>query len=403
MDTLDCVVVGAGVVGLAAGRALAKAGRELVVLEAEAQIGMHASSRNSEVIHAGIYYPEGSLKARFCVQGKQMLYEYCRDKRIAHRRIGKLIVATAEADVAKLRALQAQAARNGVDDLKELSADEVRALEPQVECVAGLLSPSTGIIDSHTYMLALQADIEAFGGTVITNSRVSDLRVVDGGFEIGVSGERYRCRSLVNAAGLWAGEVAESLSVSGLQPILSRQDAAPTGSKSRQNVDATPAVSTVGARPGARPSAAPPIRYAKGHYFAYQGKSPFNHLVYPLPSGGGLGIHATNDLAGAARFGPDVEWINVIDYTFSEIRKPAFVEAIRRYFPALDAGRLVPGYTGIRAKLHGPGEGAADFLIEGPENHGVRELVNLLGIESPGLTASLAIGEYVTGILPARD
>ncbi len=357
-EQLDCVVVGAGVIGLAVGRALALAGREVVVLESEPHIGIHASSRNSEVIHAGLYYPEDSLKARLCVQGKEMLYAYCKARRINHRRLGKLIVATDAADIDRLHAIREQAAKNGVKDLTLLNADAVSELEPHVWCEAALLSPSTGIVDSHELMTALQADIEGSGGTVVLNSAVDDLAVAEKGIRFECAGVTIVCDTLVNAAGPWAQDLV-----------------------------------------GVVMGGVPQRFLAKGHYFAYQGKSPFRHLVYPLPSDGGLGVHATNDLSGAARFGPDVQWVDAIDYDFDESRKQDFVASIRNFFKGLDEERLVPAYTGIRAKLAGPGAAFTDFMIQGEAAHGVPGLVNLFGIESPGLTASLAIGEYVRTML----
>ena len=355
-DKLDCVVIGAGVIGLAIARALAMSGREVVVLEGEAQVGTHSSSRNSEVIHAGIYYPEKSLKARLCVRGKQMLYDFCVERSVAHQRIGKLIVASNTGDLDKLRELHRQAEANGVDDLRFIDADTVRELEPNVDSVGALLSPSTGIVDSHGLMSALQADVEAHGGVVLVKSLVTDINASDDGFEFDVGEAAFACRSLVNSAGLGAVAVA------------------PT-------------------------EGSPTIRFAKGHYFEYQGTSPFEHLIYPVPSGGGLGIHATNDLGGKVRFGPDVSWVESIDYEFDESRRPKFVTAIMSYYPGLDESKLVPAYTGIRPKLHGAGEPAADFVIQGAADHGVRSLVNLFGIESPGLTSCLAIGEYVKELL----
>lgn len=360
-DKLDCVVVGAGVVGLAIARSVARSGRQVVVLDAESQIGTHSSSRNSEVIHAGIYYPEKSLKARLCVRGREMLYRYCETHGIAHQRIGKLIVATGEAELPKLDALRQQAALNGVDDLQFITAEEARKIEPNVESVGALLSPSTGIVDSHALMTALQAELEESDGVVVLNSRVSNVNPFEDGIEFQVGDERFECVTLINSAGLGAVEL--------MSDALCLADNAPT------------------------------MHLAKGHYFSYQGKSPFGHLIYPLPSGGGLGIHATNDLAGVARFGPDVIWVDSLDYEFDESRKADFVAAIKNYFPDLDADRLIPGYTGIRPKLHGPDEPAPDFLIQGERDHGVRGLVNLMGIESPGLTASLAIAEHVYGLL----
>ena len=360
-DKLDCVVVGAGVVGLAIARSVARSGRQVVVLDAESQIGTHSSSRNSEVIHAGIYYPEKSLKARLCVRGRDMLYRYCATHGIDHQRIGKLIVATGEAELPKLDALRQQAALNGVDDLQFITAEEARKIEPNVESVGALLSPSTGIVDSHALMTALQAELEESDGVVVLNSRVSNVNPFEDGIEFQVGDERFECVTLINSAGLGAVEL--------MSDALCLADNAPT------------------------------MHLAKGHYFSYQGKSPFGHLIYPLPSGGGLGIHATNDLAGVAMFGPDVIWVDSLDYEFDESRKADFVAAIKNYFPDLDADRLIPGYTGIRPKLHGPDEPAPDFLIQGERDHGVRGLVNLMGIESPGLTASLAIAEHVYGLL----
>lgn len=373
IERLDTIVVGAGVVGLAVARTLALAGREVIVLEAEEQIGMHTSSRNSEVIHAGIYYPKGSLKAQLCVQGRVLMYEYCELRNIAYRRTGKLLVGMDEHDLDKLHELRVQAQNNGVSDLNLISADQVRELEPELQCVAALLSPSTGIVDSHGVMVALQAEIEAEGGAVVLNSRVDDIGVTTDGFKFNVDGQVFACKSLVNSAGL--GAVALAQQIHGRHGGLSRvAHIAPAHGVLQQH-------------------------FAKGHYFAYQGKSPFKHLIYPLPSSYGLGIHATNDLAGAARFGPDVAWIETVDYAFDEIRKPDFVTAIRCYYPGLDESRLVPAYTGVRPKLHGPGEAVSDFVIQGEKDHGVRGLVNLLGIESPGLTSALAIGEYVERIL----
>ena len=359
-DRLDCVIVGAGVVGLAIGRSLAIAGRDVVVLEAEPEIGMHTSSRNSEVIHAGIYYEQNSLKAKLCVQGKEVLYDYCEARHVPFQRIGKLIVASKESEKERLLGIRAKAENNGVTDLRLVEHEEIRQIEPAVTGELALFSPSTGIIDSHSLMVSLQADIESHDGVVLTHSKLDRVEVLSDGFRLHVADadEAFECKTLINSAGLNAERVAKS--IEGLHP---------------GNIRA--------------------VRYAIGHYFAYQGKSPFAHLVYPLPIDGGLGVHATNDMGGAARFGPDVEWVDDIDYRFDESRKPKFENAIRQYFPDLDVDKLAPAYTGIRPKLTGPGEAPRDFSIEGSETHGVTGLVNLFGIESPGLTACLAIGEYV--------
>jgi L-2-hydroxyglutarate oxidase LhgO len=365
MSPVDCVIIGAGVVGLAAGRALANRGLEVIVVESADAIGTGTSSRNSEVIHAGLYYPTGSLKARLCVAGREMLYRYCEAKGIRHRRIGKLIVATTTDELPILEKYLAQARANGVDDLRWVEQAEMAELESQVRCVRGLLSPSTGIIDSHEYLLALQADLEARGGQVVLNSHVTRIGRTGDGFAIftGDSADAaIRCRRVVNAGGLHAQGVAAT--IEGLQ----------------------------------RPTI-PPQYLARGHYYSLSGKSPFNRLVYPVAETGGLGIHVTLDLAGTARFGPDVQWLQAIDYSFNGDTREKFAAAIRRYYPALDDSRLQPGYTGIRAKLSGPGEPAADFVIQGTAEHRVPGLVNLYGIESPGLTAALAIAEEVAARL----
>ena len=378
-ESLDCVVVGAGVVGLAVARALALAGREVVVLEAAEGIGTGTSSRNSEVIHAGIYYPKGSLKARLCVQGKQALYAYCAERGVPHRRCSKLIVATEDAQLATLADIRAKAAANGVGDLKHLSRLEAQALEPEIECVGALLSPSTGIIDSHAFMLALQGDAERAGAVFAFHSRVARARVVDGGFEIEVqtltepaepapaagaagsadgSTTTWHARTLINAAGLHAPDVAARIEGLDVRHV-------------------------------------PRAHYARGHYFTLSGRPRFQRLIYPVPQPGGLGVHLTLDLQGQARFGPDVQWVDGIDYTVDPRRADAFYAEVRRYWPALPDGALQPGYAGIRPKLAGPEAPNLDFRIDGPAQHGVPGLVNLLGIESPGLTASLAIGDVV--------
>jgi L-2-hydroxyglutarate oxidase LhgO len=361
MDKVECIVIGAGVVGLAIARRLAQAGREVIVLEAADAIGTVTSSRNSEVIHAGIYYPARSLMARFCVAGKHALYDYCRARAIPHRNSGKLIVATRPEEIAKLQAIKAHAEANGVDDLRVLSGAEARALEPQLSCEAALLSPSTGIVDSHGYMLSLRGEAEAAGAAFAFLAPLERGRVTADGFEIEVGGDApmmLACDMLINSAGLSAPAIARSLDGMPLDLI-------------------------------------PPAYLAKGCYFSCSAKAPFSHLIYPVPEPGGLGVHLTLDLAGQARFGPDVEWVDHIDYTVDPARGEKFYPAIRRYWPALPDGALMPSYSGMRPKIVPPAVAVQDFMIQGPQTHGVRGLVNLFGIESPGLTSSLAIAEYV--------
>lgn len=367
-EKIDCAVIGAGVIGLAVARRLALAGREVIVLEANGAIGLETSSRNSEVIHAGIYYPAGSLKARLCVAGRQLLYAYCAQRGVAHQRIGKLIVATRKEETAILAEYLAAAKANGVPDLEWLSAAEAQKLEPQARCVAALLSPATGIVDSHGLMRALLGDAEERGASVAFLSPVLSGQVSGAGVALEVGGAdpmRVVCRTVINAAGLSAQAVASAIA-------------------------------------GFPAHAVPPLYLAKGHYFTLPGKAPFSRLIYPVAGGGGLGVHLTLDLAGQARFGPDTAWIERVDYRFDASRAAAFQEAIRRYYPALPDAALAPGYTGIRPKLSGQGEPAADFMIQGPQDHGVPGLVNLYGIESPGLTASLAIAEHVAALLHRR-
>jgi L-2-hydroxyglutarate oxidase LhgO len=359
MEKLDCVVAGAGVVGLAIARALARAGREVVVAEKAAAIGTETSSRNSEVVHSGIYYERGSMKARLCVRGRELLYAYCAEKDIPHRRIGKLIFAANPQEGEKLRALAARGRDNGVEDLRTLTAEEARRLEPGLSCVSALHSPSTGILDSHALMLALLADAEECGAMAVFDTPVLDGEAREGGVVLRLGGNEpmeASCRTFVNCAGFSAPALARGIAGFPAQRI-------PRG------------------------------RLCKGNYFTFAGKTPFSRLIYPVPEEAGLGIHLTFDLAGQARFGPDVEWVEKVDYRVDPSRGESFERAVRNYWPALPPGSLTPGYAGIRSKIAGPGEPAADFLIEGPREHGVAGMVNLFGIESPGLTACLAIAE----------
>ncbi len=346
-------------IGLAVARALALKGHEVLVLEAEESFGTQTSSRNSEVIHAGIYYPTDSLKARTCTQGKKQLYEYCRQRGVNYQKTGKLIVATNEEQLDSLRTYQAQGRINGVDDLEVLSQQELQRLEPDVRGVAALWSPSTGIVDSHGLMLSLLADVENDSGSLVLRSPVLGFKPVAGGFEIEVGGTsmKLRARCLINSAGHGAPGLA---SESGFADL-------------------------------------PDNFYPAGHYFSYQGRSPFRHLIYPVPESGSLGVHATLDLGGQLKFGPDVDWRTQLDYTFDldKTRRHRFEARIRDYYPALDSSRLQPGYVGVRPRISGPGEAERDFVIAGPETHGFNGLVQLFGIESPGLTASLAIAEEV--------
>ncbi|HYN13305.1 MAG TPA: NAD(P)/FAD-dependent oxidoreductase [Burkholderiales bacterium] len=359
MEKLDAVVIGAGVVGLAVARALAMAGREVVILEAEDAIGTHTSSRNSEVIHAGIYYPKGSLKARSCVAGKALLYEYCAAHGVPHRRCGKLIVAADEKQLGELEEIEKKAHANGVTDVVPLSRSQALAMEPELHCVGALHSPSTGIIDSHALMLAYLGDAEDHGAMLALKSPLKAAAVRAGGFELEVGGSEPVFTSvLVNSAGLRA----------------------PTTAKKIQ---------------GYPENLAPRELYAKGNYYSLARRSPFTRLIYPVPEPGGLGVHVTLDLAGQARFGPDVEWIERIAYDVDPRRAERFYAAIRRYWPGLPDGALLPGYAGIRPKTAGPGEPAPDFAIQGPSAHGLGGLVNLFGIESPGLTSSLALADLV--------
>ncbi|RQH03706.1 NAD(P)/FAD-dependent oxidoreductase [Paraburkholderia dinghuensis] len=361
MDQIDCVVIGAGVVGLAAARALAAKGREVIVLEAAEAIGTGTSSRNSEVIHAGLYYPRGSLKATLCVRGREMLYEYCAARKVAHSRAGKLLVATARNQIPQLEAILARGKENGVFDLTRITGNEALELEPALECVAAVYSPQTGIVDSHELMLALQGDAEHDGAVIALRSPVESIDATPSGFVVNVGGEApttVRAASVINSAGLHANALARRI----------------------RGLDARHV---------------PPLYLARGNYFSVSTRVPFSRLIYPMPNEAGLGVHLTLDLGGQGRFGPDVEWIDSIDYDVDPHRADGFYAQIRSYWPALPDGALQPAYAGIRPKLSGPGEPAADFMIQGAAAHGVRGLVNLFGIESPGLTASLAIAQRV--------
>ena len=365
MNYVDALVVGAGVIGLAAARALAKEGRSVIVVEAAANIGEETSSRNSEVIHSGIYYPTGSLKAQLCVRGRDLLYAFCAAHGVPHKRCGKLIAAADTGELAGLEALARKGAANGVDDLELLTGARATALEPALACVGALLAPSTGIIDSHAFMLALQGEAEAAGAMFAFRAPFLTARRQTCGFSVeigGVEPMRLEVGALVNSAGLAASRVARAIE-------------------------------------GLATAAIPETRYAKGNYFALTGRSPFSRLIYPAPQTHGLGVHLTFDLGGQARFGPDVEWVDTIGYDVDPERMRGFTDAIRRYWPGLPEGALSPAYAGIRPKISGPSDPAPDFRIDGPEAHRLPGLVNLYGIESPGLTASLAIAEQIVARL----
>jgi L-2-hydroxyglutarate oxidase LhgO len=361
MDTVEVVVIGAGVVGLACARALARAGREVVILERETTIGSGISSRNSEVIHAGIYYPKGSLKARLCVEGRDALYAHCGSRGVPHKRLGKIIVAADEAQVPTLEKIRAAAEGNGVADLAWLSGAEARALEPELRAAAALLSPSTGIVDSHALMLSYLGEAEDYGAAIAYGATVEGGELAPNGVVLRVAGEdpfSLEARLVVNSAGLDATAIARRIE-------------------------------------GFPEAHAPRMQLAKGSYFTLAGRTPFSRLVYPVPEPGGLGVHITLDLAGRARFGPDVEWIESVNYDVDIRRSEKFYAAVRSYWPGLKDGALTPAYSGVRPKLGGPKDPAADFVIQGPETHGVGGVINLFGIESPGLTASLAIAAEV--------
>ncbi len=361
-EDIDCAIIGAGVIGLAIARKLTSIGREVIILESAEAIGTGISSRNSEVIHGGIYYPRDSLKRRLCIRGRDMLYAYCAKHGIDHRRCGKIIVATDESQVGDLEALIEKGLANGVDDLERLSADRAIAMEPELHCVAALWSPSTGIIDSHSLMLSLLGNAEDNGAMIALNSPVTGGRVSDGGITLNVGGAdpmELFCRNVFNCSGLEAQNVATSIQ--------------------------------------GMPDSLVPARYlAKGSYFYLSTPPPFSHLVYPMPTSASLGMHYTLDMGGQARFGPDLEWVDEIEYSVNPERATSFIKAIRRYWPNIADGSISPGYSGIRPKLQAPGEEACDFLIQDYNIHGIKGLINLFGIESPGLTSSLAIAEDVS-------
>jgi L-2-hydroxyglutarate oxidase LhgO len=364
LEHVQSIVVGAGVVGLAVARRLAMAGHEVLILEAENAIGTGVSSRNSCVIHAGIYYPRDSVKARVCVAGKHALYDFCASHGVHHQRIGKLIVASEHSQLPALAGIRAKAAANGVDDLVPVDQAQANALEPAVRCVGGLFSPSTGIVDVHDFMLALLGDAEAHGAMLALATRMrggalgGDRIVIEAG-----EGEEFRvsCNLLVNCAALGAQGVARSLR-------------------------------------GLDPASIPALHYAKGNYFSLAARSPFSHLIYPMPDDAWLGVHATLDLGGRCRFGPDIHWVQSLDYDVDQRELNAFYDSIRRWWPELPDGALQPDYTGIRPKLYARGEPAADFMIQGADRHGVPGLINLYGIESPGLTSALAIADEVLAL-----
>ncbi len=358
---MQVLVIGAGVVGLAVARAAALKGHDVIVAEAENAIGTGVSSRNSEVIHAGMYYPTGSLRAKHCVNGRRLLYDFCASHGVPHRKCGKLIVATSDAETAKLEQIAAQGAVNDVEGLAMVSAAEAKALEPELTCTAALVSPETGIVSAHDYMLALRGDIEDAGGAIAFNTPVTGVVRKDGQWLVsfgGVEAAEMAFDAVINCGGLSAQKIARSME-------------------------------------GYPAERVPKRVLAKGNYFTYAGKPAFTRLIYPTPVTGGLGVHVTLDLAGRMRFGPDVEWIEEEFYPVNATRADAFYERIRTYWPALKDGSLAPDYSGIRPKLTGPGEPAADFLIDTPAEHGLPGLVQMFGIESPGLTSSLSLAEYV--------
>jgi len=364
-ERVECIVIGAGVVGLAVARAVALSGREVVVLEKADIIGSETSSRHSEVIHAGIYYPQNSLKAEFCVAGKKAMYAFCDDHGVAYNQCGKLIVATDEEQLPELERLKSNAAANGVEDLEWMTPAQVTELEPAVFCVGALLSPSTGILDSHGYMLALQGDAEAAGAMIAFMTPVTGGQVMNDGIRVDCGGDAPMSLTadlVINSAGLWAQSVAATIA-------------------------------------GIPAETVPPTFYCKGNYYTLSGKPPFRRPIYPVPEKAGLGVHVTVDLGGQVRFGPDVEWVDRIDYDVDPARADKFYAAVRKYYPGLEDGAIQPGYSGIRPKIQAPDEAARDFVIQGPDDHGIPGLINLYGIESPGMTSSLAIADYARKLI----
>lgn len=364
---VECLVVGAGVIGLAVARALAKQGKEVVLVEQTNSIGNGISSRNSEVIHAGIYYPKDSLKATLCVEGKNLLYRYCLEHQIPHQKLGKLIVAQNEAERLKLESIHKHAIDNDVLDLVVLSKQELTLIEPELSSIAALYSPSTGIIDSHAYMLQLQADFENSGGQCVFNTKLKAIKSDAFGIHLASEsdGTKIRAKQCINATGLNAVSFCQKLK-------------------------------------GFPTSALPKAHFAKGSYFSYQGKVPFKHLIYPVPVSGGLGVHLTLDINNFAKFGPDVDWLlanEAFDYRVDESKKRNFLDAVKTYWPGVDETRLCADYSGIRPKIAGPSDAAEDFCIQGEDVHGIKGYINLFGIESPGLTASMAIAELVVSKL----
>lgn len=365
---LDALVIGGGVIGLAVARALAMRGMETIIAEREPQLGMETSSRNSEVIHAGIYYPPASLKARLCLAGRNALYDFCDRHGVPHRRSGKFIVATRADQVQALETIMANAVASGVDDLVWMDGDVVRAAEPDILCEQAIFSPSTGVIDSHAYMMALLGEAEAHGALLACNTRITAIRRVREGWAVYVAGASepaLTTRRVINCAGLWASDFARAIE-------------------------------------GMADEHIPATRYAKGCYFSYSGATRFRHLIYPVPEPGGLGTHLTLDMGGGARFGPDVEWVKELDYEVPPGRRDRFLAAVRAFWPAVDPALLQPAYAGIRPKLSGPGEPAADFRFSAPDEHGAPGIFHLYGIESPGLTASLAIADHVCELVEAQ-